>query len=231
MDSQVPSSEYAPEQEARNRRLAGDELVTQESLLAVPVAEEEPPHKGPADPPLVRTSVALRRLTMRLGERIVAEGWITSAQLEAALEVQKRSGGFLGQTLVAMGYVTPAQLGAILEETYGVPYVDLAVTRIDPDTVRLIPEEMARRQLVLPLRVEDDRLVAAMVDPLDLATIDQLRLLAGRRVAPVLTTERELLRAINEHFDARVKAHDALADLAADPSYRTEERAGPGVEA
>ena len=55
--------------------------------------------------------------------------------MEQGLEVQRRNGGFLGEILVEMGFITAAQLGRILEEIYGVPYVDLSATRIDPAVV------------------------------------------------------------------------------------------------
>src|SRR5205809_2133455 len=71
----------------------------------------------------------------RLGERLLAEGWVTPPQLEAALEAKQRAGGFLGETLLEMGFVSPTQLGAVLADIYGVPYVDLATTVIDSAAV------------------------------------------------------------------------------------------------
>src|SRR5204862_1635216 len=105
----------------------------------------------PGEPQPVRRSEALARLKMRLGERLTAEGWVTYEQMEQGLEVQRRSGGFLGEILVDMGFITAAQLGRILEEIYGVPYVDLSATRIDPAIVALIPEKLAQQRRILPL--------------------------------------------------------------------------------
>jgi type IV pilus assembly protein PilB len=167
----------------------------------------------------------------RIGDRLCAGGWVTLEQLEAALEAKLRTGGFLGETLLEMGFVTAAQLGSVLEQIYDVPYVDLAATSIEPEAVALIPEKLAQQKRILPLRVEADRLVTAMVDPLDLSAADELRLITGKRVVPVVTTERELKRAFYEHFNPLSAAHDALDALRADPSYAIEQRSVRMAEA
>src|SRR5260370_41792786 len=91
-----------------------------------------------ADPP-GRSS----RPALRLGERLAAEGWVTPEQIEAALEVKRRTGGFLGETMLEMGFLTAAQLGAVLAEIYGVAYVDLGATTIEPEAGALVPQEVA----------------------------------------------------------------------------------------
>src|SRR6478672_7629382 len=92
----------------------------------------------------------LNRLTLRFGERLVAARTVTPQQLEEALAAQRTSGGFLGETMIELGLITPAQLGAVLEEIYGVPYVDLTTTLIDPAAVALVPEKLAQQRLMLP---------------------------------------------------------------------------------
>lgn len=155
---------------------------------------------------------------------------MTAQQIEEALAAKSQGGGFLGETLLALGHVTAAQLGAVLEEIYDVPYLDLSTAVIDPAAVGLVPERLARQKLVLPIRIDGDRLVVAMVDPLDLSAVDELRLITGKRVTPVVTTERELQRAFYEQFDPLAKAHDALDALRADASYTTAERLDPPEE-
>jgi type IV pilus assembly protein PilB len=184
-----------------------------------------------ADLPGSLGAMAPRLLGMRLGERLVAVGSVTPRQLAEALEVKRRTGGFLGETMLEMGFLTAPQLGAILEEIYGVPYEDLSASTVDPAVVALVPEKLAQQKLILPLRIEQDRLVTAMADPLDLSAADELRLISGKRIAPVVTTERELRRAFYEHFNPLAEAHNALDELRADTSYTTEARSGPETEA
>lgn len=156
------------------------------------------------------------RVALRLGERLIEKGWITHAQLEEVLKLQRASGGLLGDILLEMGAVTSAQLGEALEEVYGVPYVQLSNTTIDSAAVQLVPESVAREKKVLPLRVEEDRLVTAMVDPLDLSAIDALRHLTGKRIVPVVVSERELQRTLYEYFNPVSKAlHAVEAESAA----------------
>jgi type IV pilus assembly protein PilB len=159
----------------------------------------------------------------RLGDRLIAKGWITSQQLEEVLAVQQRTGGFLGEILLSMGLIAVDQLGPVLEEIYRVPYVDLSHTPVDPAAVRLVPSSLAQRRRVLPLRLEGDRLVTAMVDPLDLSTVDELRLLTRKRIVPVVTTERDLTRAFYDQFSPLARARDAIAALEESPGDAPEE--------
>jgi type IV pilus assembly protein PilB len=193
-------------------------------LGAVPAPEDLYPLPGT---PFDRAPGAERRArrALRLGERLVADGIVTPGQVEEAVAAKRQSGGFLGETLLGLGHVTPAQLGAVLEQIYDVPYLDLSAVSIDPAAVALVPESLARQKLILPIRIEDERLIVAMVDPLDLCAADELRRITGKRVTPVVTTERELQRAFYEQFDPLTKAHDALDALRADPSYTPDRRA------
>src|SRR5204862_2276075 len=106
----------------------GDGSVT--LLKRNPSSYESPDDTAPLPP-----AAAEQRVTMRLGERLIAKGWVTPEELEAALEAKQRSGGFLGETLLEIGVVSAAQLGSALAEIYGVPYVDLAATAVDAAAV------------------------------------------------------------------------------------------------
>jgi type IV pilus assembly protein PilB len=186
---------------------------------------------GVAELPGALGMMVPRLFGMRLGERLVASGSVTPKQLAEALEAKRHTGGFLGETMLEMGFLTAPQLGAILEEIYGVPYEGLTTSTIDPAVVALVPEKLAQQKLILPLRIEHDRLVTAMADPLDLSAADELRLISGKRIVPVVTTERELRRAIYEHFNPLTEAQNALDELRADVSYSIEDRSGPELEA
>ena len=140
---------------------------------------------------------------MDLGDRLVARGIITEEQLRQAGEVQKRSQGFLGQILVDLGYVTSVQMGTLLARDLGVPYVDLLSVRPDPGAVRLVPEHVLREAKAIPIGVNGDGLHLAMLDPLDVAAIDNIHLITGRRVVPCLAMAWELQRTLNDYFDIR----------------------------
>jgi type IV pilus assembly protein PilB len=167
----------------------------------------------------------LRTGRRRLGEVLLERRLITPQQLAHALEVQAKNGSreFLGNLLVSLGYVPAREMGGMLQQISGVPYVDLARETIDPTAARLLPEEMVRERLVLPLRADETQVWLAMVDPLDLDTIDAVRLQTGRSVVPLLALPGELMPVINRSYDAREQAEQALREIA--PAASDEEEA------
>jgi type IV pilus assembly protein PilB len=164
-------------------------------------------------PAPVRAQNSSRR---RLGDHLVAKHMITAQQLSHALEVQaKDPDEFLGHILVSLGYVSVKDMGAVLQEVTGTPYVDLDTYPIDPAASHLLPESLIRERLVLPLRSTSKQVWLAMVDPLDLYTMDDVRLYTGRWVVPLLTLPTDLLPVINRTFDARERATElAIHDIA-----------------
>jgi type IV pilus assembly protein PilB len=131
---------------------------------------------------------------LRLGELLVQAGVINEEQLKKALGAQKRTGKRLGEVLVQEGIVTQAQLGAVLENQLGIRQIDLRTAAIDSEAVRRIPENLARRHMVVPIQVADGHLMLAMRDPLDRVAIQDVRLISGLPVTPLLAGEREILR-------------------------------------
>ncbi|MCS6859004.1 MAG: ATPase, T2SS/T4P/T4SS family [Abditibacteriales bacterium] len=158
-----------------------------------------------------------------LGERLLAAGLLTSDQLAEALQHQKHQGARLGQVVVELGLAKPKDVARVLEEILSIPYVDVSEYPIAPEVVSLVPEWMIRRYCLLPLRLEDNTLEVAMVDPLNLAVVDDLKLLTGYRIAPRLAWEREILQAIDRYFDVRQHAEQAIRDIESERPTETEE--------
>jgi type IV pilus assembly protein PilB len=97
---------------------------------------------------------------MRIGEMLLAQGYITQEQLDKALETQKTSGKRLGRTLVDLGYMPEERLIEILSRQFEVPYVKLDNFNIDPNAFNYLPEDMCKQYKVVPLFVqkgEDER--------------------------------------------------------------------------
>lgn len=150
---------------------------------------------------------------LRLGELLVQAGVIKEEQLKKALEAQRRTGMRLGEVLVQEGIVTQAQLGAVLESQLGIRQIDLRTAAIDSEAVRRIPENLARRHMVVPVQVADGHLMVAMKDPQDRVAIQDVRLISGLPVTPLLAGEREILRAIEQFFGQQRAAERAAQDL------------------
>ncbi|RDV83275.1 type II secretion system protein GspE [Ammonifex thiophilus] len=138
----------------------------------------------------------LEKRRKRLGERLLEEGLITREQLEEALKIQARTGELLGQVLVRMGAISEEDLNRAL----GISPSVTRELRVPPELLSLVPEELARNRKVFPLKKEGNRLFLLMANPLDITTIDDLRLLTGLEVEPVRAEEREIRALINRHY-------------------------------
>ncbi len=136
---------------------------------------------------------------MKLGEILVRQGACTAAQVEAGLAA-KQPGERIGQALVRLGHATEDAVLAGLGRQSAMPVVDLTTAEIDADLIRTIPMKAAIQGQCLPLKRENGRLTVAIADPLDLRAVDELRLLVGGKVEPVLAKAREIEKLLKRHF-------------------------------
>jgi type IV pilus assembly protein PilB len=149
----------------------------------------------------------------RLGDILIANGWINQSQLEAALAAQGSERGMLGQILIRRGLITLEQLGVALSQQYGVPYFDLIPQALNPQVARLLPESLARQRACVPVGVVDARLQLAMVSPDDIDTIGETELITGYHVEPLVALEGALQAAIDCCFDDRIVARQTIVDM------------------
>jgi CheY-like chemotaxis protein len=136
-----------------------------------------------------------------IGELLVGSGIITVKTLERALVRQQGTGKRLGVVLDEMGVITQEELVEALAGQFGFKTISgIAATSFPGNVLKLIPEEIAVRKLVFPLKREDGVLVLAVTDPFDTATIDFLEQQSNTKIVPVLATRDEILHAVKQHY-------------------------------
>jgi len=135
-----------------------------------------------------------------LGEMLVEENLITAEQLENALEVQRRQGGKLSEILINQGLVKAEELAIVLSIQLNVPLIDLKRHMVQPNALRLIPEDMARKHTLIPLDVVGDSLVVVMADPEDIRTTEDIKTQAKMRVEVALGIPSDIKRAIDLNY-------------------------------
>ncbi|MCS7311007.1 MAG: hypothetical protein NZ741_12390, partial [Armatimonadetes bacterium] len=136
----------------------------------------------------------------KLGEILIDLGHIDHVQLEEALQEQARSGGLLGEVLLRLGYINADQLAEAQAEQYDVDYEKVTPESVQPEAINKIPPVMARSMRVLPLRIEGERLVVAMENPLDVDAIEVLRRHSGMYIKVVYTAPEDLHQALDFHY-------------------------------
>lgn len=164
---------------------------------------------------IVRSHSAVKAHTEvkpRLGERLIAEGVITQAELETALR-QQASGKRLGETLVALGFIEEADLLPFLADQLGVLHVQLREGMIDPLAARLIPRTTAEACQSLGLFLIKHTLTVALADPQDLELIDRLEKTTGLRVRPVLALRSAILELIPRVYGDNFQVDSVTADF------------------
>src|ERR1039458_4464693 len=151
----------------------------------------------------------------RIGDLLVREGLISKDQLEKALQEQRQSGTRVGYNLVKLGFIQEIELTKHLARQYKMPAVDLSKFEVDPKIVKLIPADLAIKNLVLPLKRDGRTLTVAMADPTNFAVIDDLKFITRYDIFPVIAGEftlRNYLDKIYESADAQIS--DLLQDIA-----------------
>lgn len=150
---------------------------------------------------------------MRLGDSLIAEGLINEEQLQQALALQKKSGKRLGAVLVEMHLVTEQDIVQILSKQLRIPFIDLSNYLIDPVIAKLIPEHIAKRHMLIPINKVGNKLTVAMVDPLNIIAIDDIQLMTGLMVKPVVATHTDINKALQDAYGAVAQQDKLMDDL------------------
>ncbi len=136
----------------------------------------------------------------RLGELLVRENLITLQQLKAAQEEQRKGGGRLGYNLTRLGYIEENELTQFLSKQYGVPAINLSEFEIDPEVIRLVPEDVAEKHQVIPVNRAGASLIVAMADPSNIFAIDDLKFLTGYNIEVVVASDGAIKDAIEKYY-------------------------------
>ena len=140
--------------------------------------------------------------TKTLVDIMLEKAMITHGQLEKALQVQQHGGGPLGRILIKMDVITEQELAHALALQWGVPFVSLTDVNIDRDAVKLIPMHLARRHKVLAVGKTTAGLRLAVADPVNVEAFDDVCLVTGLDVDPIVAMEEEIVAAIARYYGA-----------------------------
>ena len=156
---------------------------------------------------------------MSLGNLLLECGVITPSQLEKALNHQHEHPelGRLGQVLLELKMISAERLGLTLAQQLGIAQVSLENFDIQPEYVKLVPESLARRYLVVPLMLDGERLIVASPDPTHCELLHLLGFVTGKPVEAVLANANEVEQAISRLY-ASATAHELPENEASEQS-------------
>jgi type II secretion system protein E len=150
--------------------------------------------------------------TILLGEMLVQKGLITQKELELGLREHQKTGQFLGTTLVKLGFIKEEELYPVLSEQLNIPYVKIKALNIDPAIFEKIPAKFACHYKLVPIKFEKDIFTVAVEDPLDIRTLDDLKLLLGYDVVGILATESDIAEAIRKYYGIGAETIEQIID-------------------
>ncbi len=135
-----------------------------------------------------------------LGELLLREKVLTPDQLKSALEVQKEKNVPLQTAIMSLGLISEEEMAQALSRQLGYPYIDLDQFEVYPDVVTLIPVEIVKKYMIMPIHRIRSFLTLSMVDPTDLEVIEDIRFRTGLSIQPVIASESGIMNAINKYY-------------------------------
>lgn len=135
-----------------------------------------------------------------LAQAVSDAGLISQEQLEAARKLQQRTGAPLSQILTEQGFTTAEDLVRITSVQLNMPLIDLTAHEIHPETLRLVPQELARKHEIMPLDVVGDALVIVMADPYNTLVIDEVARHTNMKILPAMAIPDQVRQAIDLNY-------------------------------
>ena len=142
----------------------------------------------------------MQKSTLKIGELLLYAGKITSGQLKEVLNIQKSSNKKLGEILVDLEYVSQQDIVEVLEYQLGFPRIDLNKYEINQSVVTLLPENLVRKYQAIPIDEKSNKLIVAMVDPLNFFAVDDIKLFTKMELESVIATSEDITKVIDKYY-------------------------------
>lgn len=150
------------------------------------------------------------RTAINLTKILIDSRKISPEDLNQALEIQKKKNLQLKEVLIQEGFLTEEDCLSLISYYLFIPFLDLVKFKIDSAVINLISEDTARRYKILPLYRAGDTLLIAVVEPLDIIALDNLRLSAGCEIEQVLAKDKVILNLIATYY---IKQQETLPEI------------------
>ena len=153
------------------------------------------------------------RARKKLGEILVEGGLLTQTQLEEALPFQKKSNLKLGQFLVREGIVSESQIVDLVSNQLRLEKYRSDKYTVDVDLANLLPADLAHKYQAAPLQKNGQLLTIAMMDPLDINSLDAIEVYTNCEVEAIICTEQHLNQLLNSLYGSYAGIGGVLEDM------------------
>jgi tetratricopeptide (TPR) repeat protein len=142
----------------------------------------------------------MSRFSRDFADVLLAHHVITAEQLAEARLIAQQTGARLEDVLVQLEYASTREVMVACAEALGLAYLDLSDVTIPPTVIELLPESVARENVVLPLCVTGRVITIIASDPTDVAMLEKLQFILNKHIAPVLASREQIIDAINRFY-------------------------------
>lgn len=139
-------------------------------------------------------------VAVNVGEILLQKNKITQENLDEAMAARKGPTDRIDKILVKLGFVDERDVLEVLGEKLAIPLVDLSEADIDVEMLRAMPSKLVHRRGLIPFERTSDTMKVATSDPFDVYAFDELRMMTGLKVEPVLAVQSEIDRVIKKHY-------------------------------
>lgn len=157
----------------------------------------------------------------KIGDKLVEKGYISNEQLEKALKLQSGTGKRIGEILIEQGIITPELLTSVLTELLDIENIALTRPNINPEVIKLIPENICKRYKIFPFKKENNKLYLAMADPQDRQAIQDAKRISGLDIITYIATMGQINQAI-EFFYSNADLDKALNEYSKSGNMKEE---------
>ncbi len=154
-------------------------------------------------------------MASNLGELLVRDKRLSDGQLTEAVTYQDKKDITLGTAIVSLGFLSEEEMAQALSRHLGYPYIDLNQFEVYADAVDLIPMEIAKKYLIMPIHRIRSFLTLAMVDPTDLDIIEDIRFRTALSIQPVIASESSIMAAFSKYYgsDDSLKVKEIVDEI------------------
>ena len=146
-----------------------------------------------------------------LGVILAKAGLVNQDDYNMAL-AKRESGEFAIDTLVRLGLTTESKVVSALQKYLNLEYLDLKEVTLPPEVVKFLPRDLCEKSRIIPVRLQHSQLTLAMADPSDIYKIDNLALMTGLKVHPVIASSSEILNQLLRVYGERSRSEDIRFD-------------------
>ena len=136
----------------------------------------------------------------RLGDILVESGFLNATELAEVLSTQKETGKRLGEVIVESGLMSEFDILRAVSSQYNYPIIDLTGIDVDPKATALLTQKFCEDNIVFPIGFDNDNLVVAIDDPMNITIEDELQFQTGYQISLMLATHSSIIDAIKVHY-------------------------------